>query len=108
MAWRGILVLAMMGLYATARAATPQDAPFESPTVRDFLGACTRDMSQCDYEIRAVLLDKLHARDATSVCLKGAHYQQAVISWLQDHSETWPMATEDGVYAAFRSLYPCP
>lgn len=112
------LLVAMMALPAAAQDARhrdagaqdqkQQDAPFEAPTVQGFLAACGRDMSQCDFEIRMALLDKLPDRNASSVCLKGAHYQQSVIDWLQHHAESWPMATEDGIYAAFRSLYPCP
>lgn len=108
--WRGILVLAMMALPAAAQdgANGQHQAPFEAATVTPFLQACARDMSQCDYTIRMTLLDKLPGKDATSVCLKDAHYQQSVLSWLKAHPETGKMATEDGIYAAFRALYPCP
>ena len=107
MMWRSIAVLAAMSLPAMA-ANTQQDAPFEAATVQAFLTACERDSSQCDYEIRETLLDKLPAQGAVSVCLNGAHYQKPVIAWLKAHPESQPMATEDGIYAAIRSLYPCP
>jgi hypothetical protein len=116
--WPALALVAMMALPAVAQGARhrdaipketkPQDAPFEAATVQGFLAACGRDMSQCDFEIRMALLDKLPAKNAGSVCLKGAHYQQPVIDWLKHHAESWPMATEDGIYTAFRSLYPCP
>jgi hypothetical protein len=107
--WRIIPFLSLFLLAGAAAAqAQQQDATFEAATVNQFLASCGRDMSQCDFKIRLALLDKLLAPDATSVCLKGAHYQAPVIAWLNAHSETWTMETEDGIYAAFKGLYPCP
>ena len=77
-------------------------------TVSGFLTSCDQDMSQCDFKLRQALLNNLNTRQATSVCLKGAHYQSAVLTWLKAHRETHAMATEDGIYAAYESLYPCP
>ncbi len=110
MMWRSLLVSSFMLLAgaATAQNATLQDAPFEATTVRDFLASCGRDASQCDFELRLTLLDKLNTKDATSVCLKDVHTHEPVIAWLKAHPETHAMATEDGIYAAYKSLYPCP
>jgi hypothetical protein len=85
-----------------------QQAPFEAPTVAVFLASCDRDISQCEFKLRLALLDKLDSRDATSICTKDAHTEQPVIAWLKAHPETHAMATEDGIYAAYKSLYPCP
>lgn len=108
--WRTLLFLSLVILSgpAVAQSVSEQGAPFEAPSVREFLAACGHDMSQCDFEIRTALLDKLHEPGAISICLKGAHYQAPVIAWLEDHSESWSMATEDGIYAAVKNLYPCP
>jgi len=103
-----ILCLAATIAGAQAQDAVRQDAPFTAATVREFLASCGHDMSQCDYTLRSVLLDRLNGKDATSLCLKGAHYQEPVIAWLKAHPETAPMPTEDGIYTAFKSLYPCP
>ena len=103
-----ILWLAATIAAAWAQDAAQQEAPFAAATVREFLVLCGHDMSQCDYTLRAALLNKLNGKDATSVCLKGAHYQEPVIGWLKAHPETAPMPTEDGIYTAFKSLYPCP
>ena len=84
------------------------DAPFEAATVSDFLTSCDRDTSQCDFKLRLALLNKLDTRDATSVCIKDAHTEKPVIAWLKAHQETHAMATEDGIYAAYKNLYPCP
>jgi hypothetical protein len=110
MMWCGVLVL-MLTLTAgsaTAQNAALQDAPFEAATVSDFLATCNWDTSQCDFKLRLTLLNKLNARDATSVCLKDAHTHAPVIAWLKAHPETHAMATEDGIYKAYTSLYPCP
>jgi hypothetical protein len=85
-----------------------QLAPFEAPTVAVFLASCDRDISQCEFTLRLALLDKLNTRDATSICEKEAHSEKPVIAWLKAHPETHAMATEDGIYAAYKSLYPCP
>jgi hypothetical protein len=107
--WRSIPFLSLLLLAGAASAQTPQQsAPFEAATVNQFLASCGRDVSQCDFKVRMALLDKLHAPGATSVCLKGAHYQEPVIAWLKDHPETSAMETEDGIYTAFKALYPCP
>jgi len=106
--WRIIPFLSLFLLVSLAAQAQSQDAPFEAATVNQFLTSCGRDMSQCDFEVRMALLNKLNAKDATSICLKGAHYQQPVIAWLKAHPETSDLATEDGIYTAFKELYPCP
>ena len=110
---RHISVSSIFGLYLMAQpcialGAMSQDAPFEAPNVEQFLAACDRDLSQCDFEVRMALLDKLHSKNAKSVCLKGGHYQEPVINWLKDHPETLSMNTEDGIYTAITTLYPCP
>jgi len=108
--WRSILVfcLVMAAGSATAQTAAQQNAPFEAATVGEFLASCDKDVSQCDFKLRLALLNKLNSRDATSVCVKDAHSHEPVITWLKAHPETHAMATEDGIYAAYKSLYPCP
>ena len=107
--WRSIPFLSLFLLAGAAGAQTPlQNAPFEAVTVDQFLVSCGRDLSQCDFKIRMALLDKLHAPGATSICLKGAHYHQPVLDWLKVHPETSTLETEEGIYRAFKALYPCP
>ena len=117
MTWRNILMVCLVSSIAPvapAAAQSPpqhavqQDAPFEAATVREFLASCDRDASQCTFKLRMTLLNKLATRDATSVCVKDVHTQEPVIAWLKAHPETHAMATEDGIYAAYKSLYPCP
>jgi hypothetical protein len=110
MMWRSILAfcLALAAGPAEAMDATPKDAPLEATTVGGFLAGCDKDMSQCDFELRQALLNKLDIKGPAQVCLKGAHYQTAVITWLRAHPETHAMVTDDGIYTAYKSLYPCP
>ena len=107
---RSLLVFCftLMAGVATAQNTTQQDAPFEAATVKDFLASCGRDTSQCEFTLRLTLLDKLITRDASPICLKDVHTRGPVIAWLQVHPETHAMPTEDGLYAAYKSLYPCP
>jgi hypothetical protein len=109
MMWRSQLVFSFMLMAGTAaQNAIAQDAPFEAGTVRNFLASCDSDVSQCAFKLRLALLNKLNTRDATSVCIKDVRTQGPVIAWLKAHPETHAMATEDGIYAAYKSLYPCP
>ena len=91
-----------------AQDAVLQSGPLEAATVSKFIIACDHDDSQCEYMMRMALLDKLNAKDAVSVCLKDAHPRGPVIAWLKAHPETHAMQTEDGLYTAYQSLYPCP
>src|SRR5215469_8567160 len=92
---------------ATAPVAAPQDGPLMAATVSEFIASCDRDNSQCASRMRTALLDKLNTRDSVSVCLTDVHPQKPVIAWLKAHPETHAMATEDGLYTAYKSLYPC-
>lgn len=105
---RYVLILCVTVIAGAAQAQVQQEAPFEAATVREFLAACDRDTSQCSFKLRMALLDNLTSRGATSICIKDAHTQAPVIAWLNAHPEIQNMATEDGIYAAYKSLYPCP
>lgn len=119
MIWRKFVVLPLILLAAPAVAqSAPQmnkaDAPasvrntaYDTTSVQQFLSVCSRDTSGCSIEISAALLDKLDAPNATSVCMTDGHYEKPVVAWLKDHAESWSMPTEDGIYTAFKTLYPC-
>ena len=119
MIWRKLVVLPLILLAAPAVAqSAPQvnkadatalvrNTAYDTTSVQQFLSVCNRDASGCNIEISTALLDKLNARNATSVCMTDGHYEKPVVAWLQDHSESWPMPTEDGIYTAFKTLYPC-
>jgi hypothetical protein len=110
MMWRSIFAfcLVLAAGPGVAQDATRQGAPLDAITVSGFLASCDKDMSQCDFELRQALLNKLDIKGSPQVCLKDAHYQTAVITWLRAHPETHAMATDDGIYTAYKSLYPCP
>ena len=122
MTWRNLLVLPftliLMAAPAAAQTASQsiktdttasvRDTAYDTTSVQQFLTVCNNDTAhQCGLEISAALLDKLDARNATSVCMANGHYEKPVVTWLKDHSDSWSMPTEDGIYAAFKSLYPC-
>ena len=112
---RLLVALAFYGLgTCCALAAVPtvaQDAgqqnPSEAATVRDFLASCDRNVSQCEHTMRMAVLNKLLTKDAKSICITDVHPQKPVMAWLTAHPETHAMATEDGLYTAYESLYPC-
>ena len=92
---------------APAQDDVQQNGPADAATVNEFIATCDRDVSQCEHKMRLALLDKLITKDAVSVCLTDDHPQKPVIAWLKAHPETHTMATEDGLYTAYKSLYPC-
>jgi hypothetical protein len=92
---------------AAAQDAAQRPSPFEAATVSEFITSCGQDTSQCEHTMRMAVLDKLLAKDATSICMTDVHPQNRVIAWLRAHPETHKMPTEDGLYTAYKSLYPC-
>jgi hypothetical protein len=92
---------------AAAQYAAGQDGPLAAATVSEFIATCDRNISQCESKMRIALLDKLITKDAVSVCMTDVHPQKAVLAWLSAHPETHAMPTEDGLYEAYKSLYPC-
>jgi hypothetical protein len=118
MMWRGRLVLSLAfcilgtsfipaATPAAAQDAALQKSPSEAATVVECVTSCDHDSSQCEHMMRMAVLDKLLAKDATSICMTDVHPQKPVIAWLRAHPETYKMATEDGLYTAYKNLYPC-
>ena len=116
--WRGRLLISpalyvlgtccvLAAASAVAQDAAQQRPPSEAATVREFIVSCDRDNSQCEHTMRMAVLDKLIAKDSTSICMTDVHPQKPVIAWLKAHPETHAMPTEDGLYTAYKSLYPC-
>ena len=81
--------------------------PFSAVTVNDYLAACTIHQNTCISEVGTALLDKIHYEAAPEICLSSVDYAAAVPKWLGDHPETFKMPTEDGIYLALKTLYPC-
>jgi hypothetical protein len=92
---------------AATQDAAQQMSPSEAATVSEFVASCDHDVFQCESRMRMAVLDKVITKDATSICIKDVHPQKPVIAWLRAHPETYKMATEDGLYTAYKSLYPC-
>jgi hypothetical protein len=104
-------VLVPCCVLAAGSAAAAQDPaqqnPSEATTVSEFLASCDRNISQCEHTMRMAVLDKLITKDAKSICMTDVHPQKPVMAWLRAHPETHAMPTEDGLYTAYESLYPC-
>lgn len=84
-----------------------QKTASEAATVSKFVAACDRDAFQCEYKMRMAVLNKVNTRDATSICITDVRPRERVVAWLRAHPETSKMETEDGLYKAYVSLYPC-
>jgi hypothetical protein len=93
--------------YAAVQDTARQGGPLAAATVSEFIATCDSNISQCESKMRIALLDKLITKDAVSVCMTDVHPQKMVLAWLSAHPETHAMATEDGLYEAYKSLYPC-
>jgi hypothetical protein len=107
------LAFCIPGGFSSWGADAPQDAaqqikPSEAVTVSEFVTACDRDASLCGFKMRMAVLNKINTRGATSICFNDPNPQKPVIAWLKAHPETHKMPTEDGLYEAYKSLYPCP
>lgn len=83
-------------------------APSDAATVSEFIATCDGDLWGCEYKMRMAVLNNVNTRDATPICLTDAHPRTRVMAWLKAHPETYNMATEDGLYTSYKSLYRCP
>jgi hypothetical protein len=92
---------------AVAQDAGQQMSAAKAATVSEFVSSCDRDASQCAFRMRQAVLDKLLTKDATSICFPDVDPPKLVIAWLRAHPESYNMATEDGLYAAYTNLYRC-
>ena len=85
-----------------------EKTPAEAATIDEFIGACDRNTSLCEYKMRMAVLNNVNTRNAPSICLNNMQPRQTVMAWLRAHPETHKMPTEDGLFTAYQSLYPCP
>ena len=81
--------------------------PFSAVTVKDYLATCIIHNDTCALEVGNALIDKIDLRGASQVCLNSGYDAHEILDWLISHPETHGMPTEDGIYLAMRSLYPC-
>ncbi len=78
---------------------------FSAPTIGEFLAACKNNQGGCIDEVGTAFMDKFQFQG--DICLPSVNYADAVPGWLESHAQTHAMATEDGIYLAVKSLYPC-
>jgi hypothetical protein len=103
-----IAVFLISACAAAAAQPAPDQAPvsvFSAPTVGEFLAACKGDQGGCIDEVGSALMDKFQYQG--DICLPSVRYADAVPGWLDSHAQTHALATEDGIYLALKSLYPC-
>jgi len=91
-----------------AYSASPSDVrPFSAVTVGDYLAACKIHPNTCISEVGTALMNKTNFAGAPTICLQSVDYAVPVPKWLSSHPDTRQMPTEDGIYLALKSLYPC-
>ena len=73
--------------------------------MREFLAACKTDSADCINEVGSAEMDKFEYNG--TLCLPSVDYAQPVPQWLTAHPDTLAMPTEDGIYLALKTLYPC-
>jgi hypothetical protein len=83
----------------------PAYSAFSAPTVNDFLVACRADQSACIDKVGSAVMNKFEF--GGTICLPSLDYGKPVPAWLTSHAETHAMPTEDGIYLALKTLYPC-
>lgn len=104
----GLFLISACGAAAAQTAPAADQAPvsvFSAPTVGEFLVACKADQGGCIDEVGSALMDKFQFQG--DICLPSVDYANAVPVWLGSHDQTHSMATEDGIYLALKTLYPC-
>ena|SRR5436190_20661701 len=114
--WHGRLIFylafCILGAFSVSDAAA-QDAarhkfPSEAATVSEFIEACDRDVRfLCEHAMVTAVLNSINKKNATSICIKGDRLRIPVMAWLKAHPETHKMEREEGLYTAYKSLYPC-
>jgi hypothetical protein len=92
---------------APAPSAPLANSVYGAPTVGDFLIACRMDQGGCVDEVGTALMNKMDYSGVSKVCIASPNYGNAVPGWLSAHPATSNMATEDGIYLAIKTLYPC-
>ena len=80
---------------------------YGAATINGFLAACRTDQGGCMDEVGTALMDKMDYSGTSQVCISSADYGKAVPGWLSTHPQTSNMPTEDGIYLAIKTLYPC-
>ena len=83
------------------------DSIYGAATVGAFLAACRGDQGGCMDEVGTALMDKMDYSGTSRVCISSPDYGQPVPAWLSAHPQTANMPTEDGIYLAIETLYPC-
>jgi hypothetical protein len=103
--WSLATVMSISSSYAGSRV---QMAPSETSTVEQFLTACNGNTMLCDDEVRGTFLNKFDLSKTPEICITGAHFQSSVLEWLRAHPEMHQLEREEGIYTAYKTLYPCP
>jgi hypothetical protein len=112
---RGVFLTAVMMLvapsaYAAARISTTAPVsplPTSAATVSDYLIACEVHQDTCSLKVGNALVDKIDLQGTAQLCLDSGYDVNAILKWLSSHPDTHQMPTEDGIYVAMKSLYPC-
>ena len=92
----------------SAYAATPVALqPLSATTVSDYLGACEIHRDTCSLKVGNALMDKIDLHGTAQLCLDSGYDVSAILKWLSSHPDTHQLPTEDGIYVAMKSLYPC-
>jgi len=98
----------MMLVAPIANAATPVALqPLSALTVSDYLVACEVHQDTCSLKVGNALIDKIDMRGTAQLCLDSGYDVSTILKWLSSHPDTHQLPTEDGIYVALKSLYPC-
>jgi hypothetical protein len=80
-------------------------------TVGDFIKYCASNKDECDNEITSVSVNDVANGPPFYICYpsttKNEDINPTVLKWLSDHQGSLKMETDNGIYLALRTLYPC-
>ena len=92
----------------SAGSASPSSLrPYSAAVVEDYIAACKFHPDGCAFEIGEALMNKIELRGPAKVCLVSGYEEHVILDWLVSHPDTHQMPTQDGIYLAMKSIYPC-
>ena len=106
--WRlRIAYLSCLLTFVATSAYCQSPRPFSAAIVRDYIAACRIHPQGCSLEIGEALINKIELRGPAQVCLSSGYDEHVILAWLISHPDINQMPTQDGIYLAIKSLYPC-
>jgi hypothetical protein len=106
---RNVCLISLLILVTTSAYSAPQYSPrpFSTTVVKDYIASCKIHPVGCSLEMGNALINKIELHGPAQVCLVSGYDEHVIFDWLVSHPDAQQMPTQDGIYLAMKSLYPC-